>query len=267
MASQSSVDELIDYYVNLLIIQYNILPKAQATINILAEVMVATGVYFDVLNAYNVEPILGATGVGDQLDVIGKYVGIDRYYNAINLSDYFATVLYSEAGGLPTSPPRFGMETYATFGEFDYNGTLVYNDIVTSQNALSDADFLTFIQFMILCNNMNYSAAAIDAALFEFFGTQVHAETLGHMRMYYFFVGPITTLLSTIMFKNLWPAPMGVEIIYVENINAGSPMYGMTSYGDYSQHVSSPFAYGFSTYSNYATLTGQDLTYSQISQA
>jgi hypothetical protein len=265
MATQQTVDELVDYYVNLLIIQYNIQPKAQATINILAEVMIATGVYFDVQNAYNVDINLGPTAVGKQLDVIGKYVGVDRYYNAIDLINYFAVVPYSEASSLPSSPPAFGASTYPTFNNFSYNGTLQYDDIVTSKNALSDADFLTLILFMILCNNMNYSPAQIDAALFEIFGTQVHAETTGRMKMYYFFIGPLTTLLNTITFKGLWPAPMGVEIILVENIN--DTMFACTDYAEVGQNVYSPYGSGFSTYADYATLAGQTLTYSQVSQA
>ena len=169
MASQETVEELVEYYVNLLIIQYNILPKAQATINILAQIMLAAGVYFDVQNAYNIIPPPsefwdrdehwdnGDTwddsgsqyAVGDQLDVIGKYVGVSRFYPGISLSDYFSLITYGEVNSPPSSPPRFGFETYATFGEFNYNGTLVYNDIITIQNELSDADFLTMIQLVL----------------------------------------------------------------------------------------------------------------------
>lgn len=264
MTTQDTVDELIDYYINLLIIQYSIQPKALATINILAEVVVASGIYFDVENAYNIDPDLGSTAVGDQLDVIGKYVGVDRFYTAIDLTDYFSLVTYSQALSLPSSPPQFGMSDYANFNDFSYNGTLDYNDIITSENALSDSDFLTLIQFAILCNTMNYSAAAIDDTLWKIFGSQVRAETAGKMTISYFFTGPISTLLNTIIFKGLLPAPMGVEILIVQFIN--NLMFGLTNYAESDHSAYSAFAYGFSTYSNYATLPGKTLTYSQISQ-
>lgn len=266
MAEQSTIDDLIAYYVKLLIIQYSgNQPKAQATMKILAAIMVANGIFFDVQNAYNIDPSLGDTAVGAQLDVIGKYVGVDRFYTAIDLIDYFALVTYAQHAALPSSPPAFGMSTYSNFNNFSYNGTLVYNDVITSENALSDLDFLLLIQFMVLCNNMNYSAGAIDAALWQIFGTQVRAETKGDMSMTYFFTGPISTLLSTIIFKGLLPAPMGVGINVVQYIN--DLMFGMTTYAQAARGIYSPFASGFSTYANYATLPGQTLTYSQISEA
>lgn len=263
MASQSTIDELVEYYVNLLIIQYNQKPKARATIAMLAEMMLMSCVFFDVQNGYNIDADLGPTAVGAQLDIIGKYVGVDRFYTAIDLSDYFGLVTYSEHAALPTSPPVFGASTYTNFGNFSYNGTLKYADVITSDNSLSDADFLTLILFMILCNNMNYSAGSIDAVLWEIFGAQVRAETKSDMTMTYFFTGAISTLLATIIFKGLLPAPMGVGINVVQNIN--NLMFGAVTYAQVAEDVYSPFAYGFSTYANYATLAGQVLEYSQIS--
>ena len=81
----SDVQNLIDYYTNLLIIQYNSKEKARATIELFSRVLLADGIFFDVLNAYNLD-----TAVGHQLDVIGKYVGVDRYYDALDLFDFFA---------------------------------------------------------------------------------------------------------------------------------------------------------------------------------
>lgn len=262
MADQQTVEQLVDYYVNLLIIQYTSLPKATQTITLLAEIMMASGVFLDVENAYNVYPEFGPTAVGKQLDVIGKYVGVDRFYTAIDLVNYFATVLYSQAGSLPSSPPAFGMSTYADFTDFAYNGTLRYGDIVTSENALNDTDFLTLIQFMILCNNMNYSAYSIDNALWEIFGAALHAETTGHMEMTFFILGPITTLISVILFKGLLPVPMGVGFTVIQEIT--DLMFALPSYNDIAHDAYSSFGYGFSTYGNYATLPGQVLTYSQI---
>lgn len=262
MASQQTVDDLVEYYVNLLIIQYHNLPKAQATIFLLAQIMVAYGVYLDVMNAYNIDPELGPVATGVQLDVIGEHVGVDRYYTAIDLENYCASVSYSEASSLPSSPPAFGCSTYDTFLQPSYNGTLQYNNIITSENALSDDDFLRLIQFGILCNTMNYSAYEIDNALYKIFGNQVWAETKGDMDITYFFSGVLTTLLNTIIFKGLLPAPMGVLVNAVTFITA--PLFGLTTYAQGSAGIFSSFAYGCSTYSDYDTLNGQDLTYSNI---
>lgn len=284
MASEDVIDDLIEYYVNLLIIQYasGNQPKAQATIALLASQLIASGIFFDVMNAYNIVPTStdhwdeggswddgqswdGAqdTAVGIQLDVLGKYVGVNRFYTNINLINYFALVPYSEYASLPSSPPEFGCSTYATFNKFSYNGTLLYEDVITSENSLSDTDFLTLIQFMILCNNMNYSAAAIDNALFNIFGTSFRAESNGNMSMTFFVVGAVSTLINTIIFKGLLPAPEAVGINLVKNI--GQLIFGMTTYAQAQQGIFSQYAYGFSTYSDYATLPiQQTLTYENV---
>lgn len=267
MASQVTFDQLIAYYVNLLIIQYSggNQPKAQAHITLLAYMMMAADVYSDVENGYNIDPSLGNTAVGVQLDVIGKYLGVDRFFTALDLINYFGLIIYSEdPSSLPTSPPVFGACTYATFGVPSYNGTLLYNDIITSENALNDTDFLLLLQFMAIINNINYSAGNIDAALWKIFGPKMWAETVGQMAMTYFIVGPVTTLLNTMIFKKLLPAPTGVLINIVQNITG--PMFGIVSYAQQAQGVYSVFAFGCSSYSNYATLSGQVLTYSQITQ-
>ena len=163
---------------------------------------------------------------------------------------------------MPTSPPAFGFETYATFAsDFDYNGTLIYEDIVTSQNALSDPAFLTLIQLAILRNNMNFSDSAIDTLMWNVFGASIRPEE-GHstMTMFYFIQGSETTTIQAIIAKDLLPKPMGVRLGIITGINGN--MFSMVSYAV----ETSPFGYGFSTYSNYATLAGQDLTYSMIQE-
>jgi hypothetical protein len=79
-------EELIFYYRSLLIIQYNDKPKAIATIEALAEVGIMNLLPLDLYSAFDLD-----TAVGDQLDIIGKYVGVSRYgrtfENSITLSD------------------------------------------------------------------------------------------------------------------------------------------------------------------------------------
>lgn len=88
-----TTQELINYYANLLIIQYRQKPKAYATIQALADMAVMDQLPIDVQNAFNIE-----TAVGDQLDILGKYIGATRNgYNAtgpVTLSDSdFRTLL------------------------------------------------------------------------------------------------------------------------------------------------------------------------------
>lgn len=63
-----------EYYSNLLILQYHNKPKAKATIeavvNLLPDELIQ-----EVIDGFDIE-----TAVGKQLDILGEYIGVDRYY-------------------------------------------------------------------------------------------------------------------------------------------------------------------------------------------
>ncbi len=63
-----------EYYSNLLILQYNGKPKAKATIEAVVKLL-PDELIQEVINGFDIE-----TAVGKQLDIIGEYVGVDRYY-------------------------------------------------------------------------------------------------------------------------------------------------------------------------------------------
>lgn len=71
--------EIVKNYVNLLILQYRQKAKARAMI----ETQV-TPVIMDQLPTQVQDAFDPATAVGDQLDVIGKYVGVSRVGNTLN---------------------------------------------------------------------------------------------------------------------------------------------------------------------------------------
>lgn len=66
-------DDQIQYYANLLIIQYRNLPKAQATVQVLARDALIDNLPISVRDAF-----VNGLAVGKQLDVIGKYAGVSR---------------------------------------------------------------------------------------------------------------------------------------------------------------------------------------------
>lgn len=65
--------ELIDYYADLLILQYIGKDKAYATIQAYATEFIMNQIVFAVRDAYEVD-----TAVGAQLDVLAKYIGVSR---------------------------------------------------------------------------------------------------------------------------------------------------------------------------------------------
>lgn len=62
------------YYSNLLILQYHDKPKAKATIEAVVS-LIPDDLIQEVTNGFDIE-----TAVGKQLDILGEYIGVDRYY-------------------------------------------------------------------------------------------------------------------------------------------------------------------------------------------
>lgn len=65
-----------DYYANLLIIQYHNKPKAQATIKLMARFLWANMLFLQIRDAFDWK-----TAVGKQLEIIGEWVGVNRFYD------------------------------------------------------------------------------------------------------------------------------------------------------------------------------------------
>lgn len=249
----AAVNQLIEYYKDLLIIQYAQKPRARSLIGALVGEVVASGIIFDVRDAYDVE-----TAVGAQLDIIGKYVGIDRFFNITDPIDYFALTDYVEVD--PDADEKHGFTTYDDFDDFQFNGTLNYNSIITTENRLNDDDFRTLIKLKIIQNHSNHSHKSIDDSVFEFFDESVVPSSDGDMKMYYFVGSRLNDVARAALVKNVLPKPMGVGLGVVEK-EEGVPYFGYTSYADVQSGILSALATGYTTYADYATDVGGFLSY------
>lgn len=69
------------YYSNLLIMQYHNKPKAKATIEATVGLL-PDDLIMEVINGFDIE-----TAVGKQLDILGEFVGVDRYYLVDNQAE------------------------------------------------------------------------------------------------------------------------------------------------------------------------------------
>lgn len=70
----ADITDLLQYYSDLLILQYHDKPKAIATIQLFVKQFIADGLFMDILNSYDLD-----TAVGVQLDRLGNLVGCPRY--------------------------------------------------------------------------------------------------------------------------------------------------------------------------------------------
>lgn len=243
MADTTTVNEIVDYYKNLLIIQYHNKPNAQETIDAVIRGCVANGLAFDIRDGFSVE-----TAVGVQLDIIGKYVGVDRFYNSQDITGvHFG---YSDA---------FSFEPVDTTGYADAADFLTKDgsflsalDIIGTGFSLSDSDFRTLIKLKILLNNSNFSNQNIDDNLLTIFGNDLYFIDNLNMSLEYFATSALSLIIRVALSKNLLPAPMGVRI---NNIIQDEIYFG---YSD-SRSLEPIDVTGYSSTSDFFTKDGQFL--------
>lgn len=110
---------LLDYYSNLLIVQYNGKPKATAFIKLLTKMILANMIIMQIRDGFNWK-----TAVGKQLDVIGAWVGVSRNYNAVDSwnNTYLSYPSYGTFTVAENDPQRGGYSDYYTF---DYDDAIV----------------------------------------------------------------------------------------------------------------------------------------------
>lgn len=205
MADSATLQEIIDYYTNLLIIQYNNLPNARAQITLYVTELIANGVIFDVRDGYDLD-----TAVGVQLDVLGKYIGADRFYTGQDLTDFFSFATYD-------TDPIYGIGDHIGYADYDNVGTkagkfLTYDDVLSQTYALNDADFRTLLKLKILQNNSNHSDKEINDGIFELFGNLLIPQDNYDMTMDYFVDPSIAQIIDVANEKGLLPKPMGVKL-------------------------------------------------------
>lgn len=247
MAAQETIDDIIDYYVNLLIIQYHNKPKAMATVQLIAEALLADAIYLDVQNGYDVN-----TAVGVQLDVLGKYADINRFYSGQTLLGYFGFATYT--GGAPSGTD--GFSDYATFplpvGKF-----LIYEEVLSGTLALGDSDFRTLLLLRIIQNNSNFSRGEIDRAIFDTFGDHVIPSSTGNMVMDYFTDEAFSPIVEVARQQGILPKPMAVALRYI--IPTPEPYFGFATYAGIPTAIE-----GFSDYANFGTISGDTLIYADL---
>lgn len=273
----SALSHLVAYYVNLLIIQYHNQPKAMATIALFAQVITGDEIVLDVENAYSLlsnadvwdpahevdvwdpptgdywdPPVTVEGAVGLQLDVLGKYEGVNRLYQPA-LTGFFSTITYSQ---VESPPDQLGFTNYANFNT-DVGDTLTYNDLIGGSQLLSDDNFRILIQLAIIVNNSNFSRQSIDEDIYAIFGSTVIPSSPGNMVMWYFVPPSLSALLLAAFQKGLLPKPMGVLLGGL--IEQSATFFGFTTY-----QGGSPLITGFSTYADYATKIGETLQYGDI---
>ena len=215
MNYSQNLQEIKKWAQNLLIMQYRRSSKNQRLIEILVNLVCANNLAAQIRDlCMNLDESFGA-----QLDVIGKWVGIDRFDNATDswTQPYFALVNYSNIQDDSYDQWQGGMSSYTDFDDND-GGFLTYQtwrDTRLHVNQLGDSAFRSLIKLKIIKNSIAFTNKNIDDAVWEWSNNQVYT-TWGTMTVTYHYPASMRKIMQLAVFKDVLLAPTGCTILTEE---------------------------------------------------
>lgn len=246
------LDNTIEYYKNLLIIQYNNKEKARATIGLHIKTLLNDNIACQVQDGYDLE-----TAVGVQLDVLGKYIGADRLYsNTLLIGNFFGMTSYETLD----TDTVVGMTDYIGY-DTDLGGFATYEDIVDIQK-LNDDDYRFVLKLRIIQNNSNHSNKSIDEGLSIFFDNDLILSDDQNMTIVYFVNSAQINKSLIALAKGVLPKPMGVRLGGL--IERDEKFFGFTNY---NRTATSDISTGFTNYTDGFTKIGETLIYNKVIEA
>lgn len=194
---------IINYYVNLLIIQYHDKPKAKATIALLINLIWANMIIYQIRDGFD-----WRTAVGAQLDIVGKWVGVNRFYDGrlLSLYPWFSLIDWDSTPDVLQG----GFSTFDTFETLE-GGIIDYSALNPVQNELSDDNFRIMIGLKIIKNSINHTAKNIDNAIWDYFNHEVYTSWSGKTLTYHY-PAALREVINVASLKGVLPQPTGVQI-------------------------------------------------------
>jgi hypothetical protein len=148
--------DILNQYAGLLIAQYKVKPKAQATVKLLVNSNVCEGLPLELQNCFDL-----STAYGNKLTILGKIVGVPRNVIGLDLGHSFFS--FTDYIGVPAS---VGFGDYANTPPdsnllLDYNDSFIYT--------MTDFELRTAIQLAIIYNTGALTFKNIKNKLYNFF--------------------------------------------------------------------------------------------------
>jgi hypothetical protein len=204
-----TTDELTDYYVSLLIVQYASLNNSTQTMRAIVKTLLQDQIVQQVQDAFDLN-----TAIGKQLDILGQFVGVSRNAFGLVPNDYWSLPSYSD-----TLPAAF-------FGWADYNSTpplivhwLQYNDLNGAAYTLTDNQMRRLIGLKAAFSTSGMGLGDIDNILYSYFGPYVNLLDNENMTIIYQhqIADPDPDKLWTVaLLENALPHQAGVNVATVE---------------------------------------------------
>lgn len=197
-----TTEQVLEHYSDLLILQYNSLPKATATVETLCNCNVCDGFFFELQDCFDL-----LTALGDQLTIIGNIVGVPRNIYGLNLTDTFMS--FSNWNGQPAS---VGYNNWLTEPDADKWASW----LTTAIYSPTDFEMLALIQLKIMANTYYTSLGQIDGPLFDVFGNAITLTDNFNKSISYTFHQPYWNVGTICQFLgNICPKPMGCAINFL----------------------------------------------------
>lgn len=158
--------QLLNNYVDLLEIQYHNKPKAIDTIKANCEILLANMLMWKIeKECLNVD-----LSVGVQLDILGKWVGVDRYIGKQTITQRY----YSYYDWNTTPNDLQGCLQDWNNPTEENAPFITYPFIVSLKETINDNDFRFLIKLKIIKNNINATCKNIDDEIYNLFKDLVY---------------------------------------------------------------------------------------------
>lgn len=155
--------DLLQYYKNLVIVQYRVQPRALSTVEVLANCATCDGLPDELRVCFDLD-----TAVGAQLTILGKIVGVPRNVIGLDLEHTFFS--FTDYDGEPAS---IGFGDYT---DDPYGNDLFLNYFDTASYTLTDAEMRVLISLAIIYNNIWTSLKDIKDALWSDFAGAINVD-------------------------------------------------------------------------------------------
>lgn len=194
------IEDVKEYYADLLILQYKNKPRARQTIKLGAEIYMGDGLIFQLADILNID-----VAKGKQLDIIGKILMCPRIIEGINPElRYFSF----------QKPNAKGFSTKNTISNGAWKNQ--FNSLF-SIYSMPDDSYRILLKFAAIKNRLRGSMAEIDELLYNIFGNEIRLTNNQDLTITYTINDSILIPAQAAIKLGFLNAPIGVAAQYVYN--------------------------------------------------
>lgn len=196
----ADIDDIKEYYANLLILQYRNKPKARETIKLGVDIYTGDGVFLQLMNILDID-----TAEGAQLDIIGKILGCPRNVPGINTqTKYFSFHIDENSLG------------FSTIGNPSNGVAKNRNNSILATYTLNDNEYRQLLKFKAFLNVWRGDMGSMNRALYSVFGNNINLKNNQDMSITYE-ISEMNVTIEAAQALGYFRAPIGVAVDFQTN--------------------------------------------------